>query len=282
PEPTPTSTPTPEPPPPAEPAAPAAPPPEPPPAAEAAPAATSAKKGVATWEFDGTRGALGDVGAGWYYTWSPSPAAGPAGVEFVPMIWGRDAVTDETLALASQQGTVLLGFNEPDLAEQAAMSVEEALDLWTRLEGTGMRLGSPAVAYGADTPGGWLDQFMAGAQERGLRVDFITVHWYGSDFSEAAVGHLLEYVDAVHARYGLPVWVTEYGLINFAGEPSYPTGQQAEAFIAGSTQGLEARPFVERYAWFGLPAVGDSVEFGLYLDGSTPTAAGRAYRAAGP
>jgi len=45
--------------------------------------------------------------------------------------------------------------------------------------------------------------------------------------------------------------------------------------------GLEKRTFVERYAWFGLPAVGDSVAFGLYRDSSTPTAAGRAYRAAG-
>jgi hypothetical protein len=44
---------------------------------------------------------------------------------------------------------------------------------------------------------------------------------------------------------------------------------------------MEKRSFVERYAWFGLPAVGDSVDFGLYRTSSTPTAAGRAYRAAG-
>ena len=30
-----------------------------------------------------------------------------------------------------------------------------------------------------------------------------------------------------------------------------------------------------------LPAVGDSVDFGLYKDGDTPTDAGKAYRAAG-
>ena len=39
--------------------------------------------------------------------------------------------------------------------------------------------------------------------------------------------------------------------------------------------------FVERYAWFGLPAVGDSAAFGLYRDGDSPTEAGKAYRAAG-
>lgn len=255
-----------------------------PPAPEPAPAAAaSAKKGVATWQFDGISGALGDVGAGWYYNWSESNASmpGPDGVEFVPMIWGRDSVTDATLARAASEGTTLLGFNEPDLAEQSAMSVEEALAAWPRLEATGMRLGSPAVAWGGDTPGGWLDRFMAGARAEGRRVDFITLHWYGSDFSDAAVGHFLGYVDAVHERYGLPVWVTEYGLMNFGGSPRYPTGPQLAAFIEGSTAGMEARPYVERYAWFGLPAVGDSAASGLYTDAATPTEAGRAYRAAG-
>lgn len=271
---------------PVEPPAPPAPPapaPTPAPVEPVAPATLSVKKGVSTWEFDGVESALGDVGAGWYYNWSPSAATMPApdGVEFVPMIWGRDSVNDATLAQVASQGTVLLGFNEPDLGEQSSMSVEEALGLWPQLESTGMRLGSPVVAYGGDTPGGWLDRFMTGAAERNLRVDFITLHWYGSDFSDASVDHFLGYVDAVHQRYGLPIWVTEYGLMNFSGSPRYPTGAQAAAFIAGTTAGMESRPYVERYAWFGLPAVGDSVEFGLYTDGSTPTEAGRAYRAAG-
>lgn len=272
PDPSPTPEPTPTPDPPATPA----------PAPVAAPA-TSAKKGVATWQWDGVAGALQDVGAGWFYNWSPTDDTMPApeGVEFVPMIWGRDHVTDATLAQAAAEGDVLLGFNEPDLGEQSAMSVEEALEAWPRLEATGLRLGSPAVAWGADTPGGWLDRFMTGAQEQGLRVDFVTLHWYGSDFSPAAVDQLLAYVDAVHARYGLPVWVTEYGLIDFAGGPAYPTGDQLATFVEGTTAGFEQRAHVERYAWFGLPAVGDSAAFGLYTDASTPTQAGRAYRAAG-
>ncbi|WP_461024450.1 sigma-70 family RNA polymerase sigma factor [Thalassiella azotivora] len=252
------------------------------PAAETPPS-TSPKKGVGTWpSFDGTRGALDDVGAGWFYNWSPSDdgTPGPADVEFVPMIWGAESVTDANLALARDEGEVLLGFNEPDLDGQAAMSVEEALDLWPRLEATGMRLGSPAVAVGADVPGGWLDRFMTGARDRGLRVDFVTVHWYGSDFGADAPEHFLSYVDAVHERYGLPVWVTEYGLIDFTG-PTYPTGAQAAAFINATTRGMQERPYVERYAWFGLPAVGDSQAYGLYRDASTPTEAGVAYRAAG-
>ena len=253
------------------------------PVAPVPPTETSAKKGVGTWEFGGIKGALDDVGAGWYYNWAPNNNSmpGPADVEFVPMIWGKANVTDGTLAEAKREGKVILGFNEPDMGGQANMSVEDALAAWPKLQATGRRLGSPAVAYGGDTAGGWLDRFMKGAKDKNLRVDFITLHWYGSDFSDAAVNQFLGYVDAVHKRYDLPIWVTEYGLMNFSGSPKYPTGAQEAAFIKGTTKGMESRSFVERYAWFGLPAVGDSVDFGLYKDASTPTEAGKAYKAAG-
>jgi hypothetical protein len=247
-------------------------------------AKASRKKGVGVWQFTGLEAALADVGAGWYYNWSSNNDSmpGPAGVEFVPMIRARGDATDATVAKARRESRgELLGFNEPDMAGQADMSVEDALAAWPKLQATGLRLGSPSVAYGADTPGGWLDRFMTGAKGKGYRVDFITVHWYGSDFGTAAVGQFLGYVDAVHKRYGKPVWVTEFGLTNFSGSPKYPSASQLVTFIKGATKGLQSRSYVERYAWFGLPAVNDSADFGLYRDGNSPTAAGKAYRAAG-
>lgn len=249
----------------------------------AAPAVThhSAKKGVATWQMPGVTGALKDVGASWYYNWSATKdgMASPAGVQFVPMIWGADSVTDANLAAAARQ-KVILGFNEPDLAGQADLTVDEALDLWPRLQATGRRLGSPAVAWGADQDGQWLDRFMAGAKQRGLRVDFITLHWYGSDFSSAATGQLESYLRATYRKYKLPIWVTEYSLIRFASTgPQYPTTAQRVAFVKTSTTMMEKLAFVERYAWFGLPA--DGYPNGLYRDGRTPTATGKAYRAVG-
>ncbi|XVU23425.1 sigma-70 family RNA polymerase sigma factor [Actinoplanes sp. CA-054009] len=247
------------------------------------PAKESKKKGVGVWKFTGSKAALADVGAGWYYNWGPNnnDVPGPSGVEFVPMVWGKANVTDATLSEVKKEGDVLLGFNEPDMGGQANMSVEDALAAWPKLQATGMRLGSPSVAYGGDTPGGWLDRFMSGAKNKGYRVDFITLHWYGSDFSAAAVNQFLGYVDAVHKRYNKPIWVTEFGLMNFSGTPKYPTQSQLVTFIKGTTKGLENRSWLERYAWFGLPAVGDSVDFGLYKDGDSPTEAGKAYKAAG-
>jgi hypothetical protein len=197
------------------------------------------------------------------------------------MIWGAGNADDATLTKVKSEGTVLLGFNEPDRADQANMSVEQALGLWHSLELTGMRLGSPAVSSGGATPGGWLDRFMSGARQQNRRVDFITLHWYGSDFSDAAAGQFASYVKAVHDRYNLPIWVTEYGLINFSGTPKYPNTQQITTFISATTTQMQATSYIERYAWFSLPAVGDSVDYGLYRDGSTPTAAGKVYRDAG-
>ena len=68
--------------------------------------------------------ALAESGASWYYDWAATPngITAPAGVGFVPMIWGASGVTTATLH-KSNEGRVLLGFNEPDLGSQANMTV---------------------------------------------------------------------------------------------------------------------------------------------------------------
>jgi hypothetical protein len=245
--------------------------------------ATSSRKGVSVWSFKGVDTALVESGASWYYTWATGHGGvtTPRGVDFVPMIWGHGSVTDSSLAAAKSAGHELLGFNEPDMSQQADMSVEQALDDWPRLEATGLTLGSPAVAYGGDTPGGWLDSFMSGAAKRGYRVDFIALHWYGSDFRTAdAVAQLKSYLQAVYQRYHKPIWLTEYALINFSGGTSYPTGAQQAAFVTASTRMLDGLPYLQRYAWFALPAKDSGPSTGLFTSGPTATAAGVAFEAA--
>ena len=69
------------------------------------------------------------------------------------MIWGSASVTTLGAESGQSAGRVLLGFNEPDLAVQSNMTVDQALDLWPKLQATGLELGSPAVAYGAADSG---------------------------------------------------------------------------------------------------------------------------------
>ena len=246
------------------------------------PGTASPKKGASAWYFNGVTPALRDVRAAWYYTWGSDSGriVAPQGVEFVPMIWGAKSVDQATLGRVRTQGRALLGFNEPDFASQANMSVEQALDLWLQLMSTGLRLGSPAPATGAADAGGWLDRFMTGAAARGYRVDFIALHWYGSDFSPRATDQLRGYLDATYRRYHKPIWLTEYALIRFGSVTRYPSQAQQADFVRASTAMLERLPYVERYAWFALPASSTN-STGLYLDGGTPTTVGAAYRAAG-
>lgn len=244
-----------------------------------------ARKGVSVWVFNGVDRALVKSGASWYYTWGVDHPgiASPRGVRFVPMIWGAGSVTAANLRQVRREGRYLLGFNEPDNPSQSNMTVSQALGLWSRLMATKMNLGSPAVATDAATPGGWLDKFMRGARSRHYRVNFITVHWYGGDFrTKAAVGELKSYLKAIHARYKLPIWLTEFALIRFAATVAFPAPRQQASFLTAATSMLQHLSYVQRYAWFALPATtgpnGDG-SAGLFRPGAIATAAGRAFEA---
>ncbi|MEW1778175.1 sigma-70 family RNA polymerase sigma factor [Streptomyces sp. NPDC086777] len=252
-------------------------------AAAAVPVVSGAKKGVGVWTFNGVSQALAASGASWYYTWNTQHqgVTTPSAASFVPMIWGGASVTASALAQARAAGPYLLGFNEPDMAQQSNMTVDQALGLWPKLMAAGKVLGSPAVAYGGDTAGGWLDRFMSGAKAKGYRVDFITLHWYGGDFrTPQAVQQLTSYLAAVYARYHKPIWLTEYALIDFSQGTRFPSAQQQADFVTASTKALDALPYVQRYAWFGLGADPAKPSSGLFTSGTAATAAGRAFQAA--
>jgi hypothetical protein len=242
------------------------------------------KKGVSLWAFDGLHRALSDSEASWYFNWTAGHPGikNPRGVQFVPMIWGAGSVTKANLREARREGHYLLGFNEPDNAGQSNMTPQQALQLWPRLMSTGMTLGSPAVATGAATPGGWLDQFMTDAEADHYRVNFIAVHWYGGDFATGAAVHQLEsYLRAIHARYNKPIWLTEFALIRFGTTTTFPSAQRQAAFVTAATAMLQRLSFVQRYAWFALPATPGDGTAGLFRPGAIATTAGRAFEAAG-
>jgi hypothetical protein len=245
----------------------------------------SPKKGVGTWYFPNVNRALFDVNVSWYYTWQPytRQIAPPRGVEFVPMIWDKTFLDPEQLELAKNSGSVLLGFNEPDKPDQANMTPQQALDLWPKLIATGMRLGSPATAANPALPGSWIEQFIDGARARGYRVDFLAVHWYGDDFrADESVKALRNFLEAVHRKYQLPIWLTEYSLILWTDPPAFPSWNQQAEFATKSVKMLESLPFVERYAWYSLPpGTKDTNDSTALYNDNVLTPVGIAYRKAG-
>lgn len=253
--------------------------------------AASPRKGVGFWNADGRFTAFSPwvdrLGCAWYYNWTSRPDAGPIRAEFVPMLWSGREVTEENLArLRAGKFPALLGFNEPDGKEQANMTVEEALDVWPRLEATGLRLGSPAPASvsGADD---WLGRFMAGAAARGLRVDFVCLHWYGDITAPDAVERLRAFLDREWQRFGKPLWLTEFsGSTGFWLQPVNPPvdAEKNAAFLRRALPMLESLPYLERYAWFELTYDEPPWATVALVDPRTKTLtpAGAVYQAAGP
>ena len=47
---------------------------------------------------------------------------------------------------------------------------------------------------------------LSGAKQQGLRVDFVTVHWYG-DCTQPTI--LQTFLAKVYATYNMPMWLTE-------------------------------------------------------------------------
>jgi hypothetical protein len=223
------------------------------------------EQGPASWAAD----RVSDLGVAWYYVWDDQPLISNANKpqpEFVPMIWNGAQLQENSNALADlteSHVTALLGFNEPNLASQADMSVREAVTLWPRLDATSMRLGSPAPSQNAALkPGSWLPQFMDAVSTSGLRVDFIAVHYYAPNRDVIAFRRFLE---RVHRAYNLPIWVTEWALVYPRtwkdNRARYSLKDTACFFRAGAAM-LDDLDFVERHAWFAAFDGGD----GWYLN----------------
>ena len=196
-----------------------------------------AKKGLGLAERHGMGEAqLVALKAGWYYNWGSDSKLKTA-VEFVPMIFSLKHVEDRV------KGEVVLGYNEPDNEKQSNIPVSEALAGWPQVARKAKRMGSPAMA-GNPLTKNWLKDFLKSEP----KVDFITVHWYkGADAS-----HFIRDMEAIHAAFGKPIWVTEYAPQTAASsekEPAKYSQGEVDQFITETIRWMERTTWVERYAW---------------------------------
>jgi hypothetical protein len=227
---------------------------------------------------------LESVGAGWVYNWNIDPLPGlPASVEFVPMVYQGGAETDQTVSRIKAEARTrryhtLLGFNEPDAKTQGDTTVEQALDLWPKLESTGLRLGSPATVHPDNE---WMMAFMEGVEKRRLRVDFICMHSYGGP----GVENLVKRIEKIHALFKRPIWITEFAVADWnaktAARNRFPA-ERIAAFVRELLPQLEAMDIVERYAWFhGGVSGGPLATSKLFNPDGSLTVVGKAYRSVG-
>jgi hypothetical protein len=227
----------------------------------------SPKKGLAGYPNE-----IGAIHPSWIYTWGGDRPAGiPANVEFVPMAWGYYGNGGNNFVnwlnrVTSQTGVRnLMGFNEPDSPSQSNLTVAAALDGWQYMVRTSVPLLSPAAVH-ADNQ--WMRDFMAGASQRGYRVDYVAIHWYGGNDPNGFLG----YVNYIHNLYNKPVWITEFAPADWSGHHGI-SSQQAYDFMRQVVPELNRRSYVQRYSWFsagtGDPFLGQSALFNS--DGSRTT-----------
>lgn len=214
----------------------------------------ASKKGVAfTNRAEAWSHKTSQMKAHWMYSWGNVLRDEiPENVEFVPMFWGRGSVNDDNINRVKElvaEGKVkyILGFNEPDGASQANMTVDEAIELWPRLEEIGVPIGSPATV---SPDNDWMVEFMQRADAAGLRVDFITVHHYGG----LSVPNFISKLGRTYRAYGeRPLWITEFAVADWsANSRSSNRNSPAEVidFMNEVLPALDEIEFVHRYAWF--------------------------------
>jgi hypothetical protein len=125
---------------------------------------------------------------------------------------------------------------------------------------------------------------MSGARTRGYRVDFIPLHWYLSpdlrkNFSTpAAVDDLRRYLESVHDRYRLPLWLTEFSLITYQDGAHVMKPQIQAEFLAAAAAMMTTLPFVQRWAWFSLPPWPEGPDTALYDTDGRITVTGEQFR----
>ena len=209
----------------------------------------------------------GKQGAAWYYSWRPvSPVADAHGAEFVPMLW--DASQANWTALQANYppdyAGWIMGPNEPNHPQQAAMLPTEAAICWHQL-----REAYPLARLVAPAPwdrplrdsktGEWGsegDHWLTEWREAHWRLyncypdpDAYALHYYtGKDPFRAVVRFYMEWIYHNDARPGVHIWLTEFRFCNewWEGVPGFDLA----LYMRQQIRAMEKLPYLDRWAYF--------------------------------
>lgn len=191
----------------------------------------------------------------WYYNWDLTPFKlySFENIDYVPMMWTHNSTDAQTIERVGKSGyKYILGYNEPDFAEQSNIPVDTAVEGWADFMGKDIRAGSPATALCPPWSDKWFQPFMEKINgDESLDVDFIAVHHYWNWYADEGVAAFLELIDQTYEMYHKPIWITEFAI---NGDPGN-NQEQLDAVIGymkGVLKGLEERDYVERYSWFSF------------------------------
>jgi autotransporter-associated beta strand protein len=229
------------------------------------------------WRWVNKKGIAGNIESGlnvrWKYDWNIDQNSS-LDLEYVPIrqlrYWPSLSQNWQTIG-----ANTVLGYNEPDSADQANIAVGDAVWSWPDLLGTGMRVGSPAPTDGGLS---WLYSFVDQCDAADQRIDFIAVHYYRSYSNAAdpdgAATQFYNFLKGIYDRTKRPIWITEWNNGANWTTDADPTYAQQAATVGKIMDMLESAPFVERYALYNWV---EDVRRVKWDDGSLTTA-GTVYR----
>lgn len=249
----------------------------------------SPKRGVC-WDESAVKlntahAALLAPGVSWVYNWGPdagTPAAYGEGFSFEPMAWNAayNASRIRQWLAAHPETRYLLGFNEPNFADQARMTPAQAAQAWPALESIaaefGVRLVAPALNFSNSQVGGrvwnpyeWYDEFFRLLPN--AKIDCLAMHcymnWYSANTWLATEYFYTDLYNPSKSCYGkypnLVVFLDRYKeanghfprmmLTEFCSWENDGAIKNADFQIDQMTQKvqmLELSDLVEGYAWF--------------------------------
>lgn len=201
-------------------------------------------------------------------------------VEYCPMCWSNNFNADRIRAYVQAHPSTkyLLGYNEPNLKDQANMTPAQAAARWGEVVALAkelhLKLVSPAMNYGTlsgySDPIKWLDEFFAQPGVSIDDIDAISIHCY-----MASPQALKDYVARFY-KYNKPIWMTEFCAWE---EYAIHSAEDQMNYMCQVLNYMEQDPQVERYAWF-IPRAKSGYPYMQLLTSSQPyelTPAGQVY-----
>lgn len=248
--------------------------------------ARSAKRGVAfNFSLADDLPLLTDA-ISWDYNWGNDQNALAATwmddeqVEYCPMCWNNSYNADRIRAYVQAHPSTkyLLGYNEPNLKDQANMTPAQAAARWGEVVALAkelhLKLVSPAMNYGTlsgySDPIKWLDEFFAQPGVSLDDIDAISIHCY-----MASPQALKDYVARFY-KYNKPIWMTE-----FCAWEEYAIHSEEDQinYMCQVLNYMEQDSHIARYAWF-IPRAKAGYPYMQLLTSSQPyelTRAGQVY-----
>ena len=192
---------------------------------------------------------------GWWYVSDPNVS----GVNYFPMdpdTWYRNSTVSGNL-WGFQPGwrtkgysLNIMGYNEPDHVDQANLDATNGAIYWMNDQSLDLPLAAPAAA---DVAGTWNKIFFGYITNWGCRVDYLPAHEYPGNNSSASSGIWINTLQTAYNSYGLPIWMTEWGIVDWGGTGNWSEEDNYNA-MAEFLWRAESLPWLRKYSLFVFTA----------------------------